>query len=332
MNPELRSLVSRAPWALQPEVLAALTSQLAAGEEIAARVGKPAQASAGAGWQVAVHPLEGLLLHKLDWWGTAVEAWRDQLVALAADPSINGIVVTVDSPGGSVYGIEEAADALYSLRGVKPVVALVNPLAASAAYWIASQAAHIVITPSGDAGSIGVWMAHMDLSRFYDEAGITVSLISAGRYKTEGNPWEPLGDEARVALQEDVDRSYAAFLRAVARGRGVDVATVEARYGQGRVLDAAEALAAGMVDQVGQLADAVEQTLLLGGVPQARIRGFLITEQAADAGDQQQPPAEQSADETTTHNASGLPAGVTEPSLIREWLTTQELLRRRRDG
>ncbi|MCC7371633.1 MAG: S49 family peptidase, partial [Chloroflexi bacterium] len=130
---------------------------------------------------------------------------------------------------------------------------------ASAAYWIASSADEIVVTPSGEVGSIGVFTAHEDISAALEAEGVTVTLISAGKYKTEGNPFEPLSEEARGAIQARVDDYYSMFVRAVARGRGVKPADVRGGFGQGRVVGADEAVRLGMADRVGTMAQTVER-------------------------------------------------------------------------
>ncbi|MCI0547728.1 MAG: S49 family peptidase, partial [Candidatus Rokubacteria bacterium] len=114
-------------------------------------------------------------------------------------------------------------------------------------------------SPSSYTGSIGVWTMHADLSKMLDEIGIKVSLISAGKYKVEGNWFEPLGEEARAALQVDVDDAYREFLGAVARHRGVTAAAVRNGYGEGRVLNAQRAKEAGLVDKIGPLTAVIGQ-------------------------------------------------------------------------
>ena len=88
----------------------------------------------------------------------------------------------------SVYGVAELADQIQSARASKPVVAIANSLAASAAYWIGCAAGEFYVTPGGEVGSIGVWQAHFDYSQAIASEGVKPTLISAGKYKVEGNP------------------------------------------------------------------------------------------------------------------------------------------------
>jgi signal peptide peptidase SppA len=139
---------------------------------------------------------------------------------------------------------------MFALRGVKKQVAYVGALAASAGYWLAAQADEIISTPSGTAGSIGVYSAHQDMSKALEAEGIDVTLISAGKYKVEGSPFAPLSDEAKAFMQARVDEAYSQFLKDVARGRGVSVADVRNGYGEGRALSAKDAKAAGLIDTI----------------------------------------------------------------------------------
>jgi signal peptide peptidase SppA len=132
-----------------------------------------------------------------------------------------------------------------------------NTLAASAAYWLASAASELVVTPSGEVGSIGVFAIHEDYSAALDRVGVKVSLISAGKYKTEGNPFEPLGEEAQAAVQGTVNDYYDMFIRAVARGRGVSQADVIAGFGEGRVVMAEQAVRLGMADRVATIDEVI---------------------------------------------------------------------------
>lgn len=182
---------------------------------------------------------------------------------LMADESVGAIVLDVDSPGGETFGIQELGDKIFAARGQKRIVASANAEAASAAYWIASQADELVVTPSGWVGSIGVLMAHTDWSAFNEAAGLKVTYIHAGDYKVEGNPDEPLSPESASYFQGQVDAIYQQFLKTVARGRGTTTADVRANYGKGRMLLAADAKAVGMVDRIETLQETVAR--LAGG-------------------------------------------------------------------
>lgn len=270
------------PWAVTPEI-AALGAELLGSQgtaalrriaEIHAAVGTPDRAAAGDGLrrtagQVAVLPILGLLTHR----GGMVESTRTTSTAaiagavrsLAADGAVSAIVLEVDSPGGEVAGTLEAGDAIREAGRSKPIVAAVNSHAGSAGYWLASQAGEILVTPSGQVGSIGVYWAHEEQSKALEAQGRKVTLISAGKFKAEGNPFEPLGDEARAARQATVDHFYGMFVKAVARGRGVGVETVRDGFGQGRMVVAQAAVEQGMADRVGTLDDAIRRAAALAG-------------------------------------------------------------------
>ena len=227
---------------------------LVSAEAIAARLGDPgAAATRGA---IAVVPIRGVIAHRAEMLsessgGTSAERIGQMLTAVAADESISTIVYDVDSPGGTVPGIQELAAQMFALRGVKKQVAVAHDLMASAAYWLASQADELVAIPSATSlGAIGVFSGHMDLSQHLKQEGVTVTLLSAGKYKTEGTPFEPLSTEAAAAIQAKVDEAYAQFAKDVARGRGVTPAAVRGGYGEGRALSAKAALTAGVIDRI----------------------------------------------------------------------------------
>lgn len=263
--------VASTPWAIEPgklmELLAVLafrvSGQSFTAEEIQARIGGgETKATASTRGVVAIIPIRGVIAHRMGSMddtsgGTSAERIGAMVDAVAADDTIGTIVYDIDSPGGTVPGIQETAAKMFALRGKKTQIAQVNGLAASAGYWLASQADEIVSIPSGSAGSIGVFTAHQDLSKALEAAGIAVSLISAGKHKTEGNPFAPLSDEARAFLQARVDEAYGQFVKDVARGRGVSVADVRGGYGEGRTLGAKDAKAAGLIDRIGTMDDTI---------------------------------------------------------------------------
>lgn len=256
------------PWALMPERMSAYATILAkrsAGLPFKAMEDE-GPAPEQPGWfavrgqgtragAIAVVPVFGTIVQhasQLDLCegGTTTQQVSKALREAMADETVSQILLRIHSPGGSVYGVGELADEIYSARQTKPIVAIADSLAASAAYWMACAAGELYMTPGGEVGSIGVWMAHQDVSKALEEMGVDVTLISAGKYKTEGHPYGPLDEEARAFLQSRTDDYYAAFTKFVAKGRGVPVDTVRNGMGQGRVLGASAALEQKMVDGV----------------------------------------------------------------------------------
>jgi HK97 family phage major capsid protein len=272
------------PWALMPEKLEAIVDVLAvraqepplSADDLQARIGAAKRDRPGTEFRgnVAVIPLFGTIMPRANMMtemsgATSVAQWIQDVRAAVANPDIGAVVLDVDSPGGAVSGVMEAADALNALRGQKPIVAVANGLMASAAYWLASQADSIAASPSSEVGSIGVYTVHRDLSRAMENEGVRHTVVRAGKYKAEALPFAPLTPEAHEAMQSKVDEAYDAFLGAVARGRGVSVDAVRAGYGEGRVLSAAKALAAGMIDRVATLDEVVRDIGATGRVGRA---------------------------------------------------------------
>ena len=260
------------PWALMPERLSALAtvisrwSQGAPASDVAKfqvqtdrvlRDTRRQTSAAISGGGIAVIPIYGVITQRGNMVDdvsgpgmVSTQIVTQMLRQAVADDAVSQILLDIDSPGGSVYGVSELGDAILSARAQKPVVAIANSLAASAAYWIGSQAGEFYVTAGGEVGSIGVWQAHQDYSKAMDEAGVKTTLISAGKFKVEGNPYAPLDEEAQGFMQSRVDDYYASFTKAVAKGRGVPITQVRDGMGQGRVLGADAALAQNMVDGI----------------------------------------------------------------------------------
>lgn len=217
---------------------------------------------------VAIIPVFGFLTHRGDVVNsmetTSTAALAEAARTAAADPAVDSILLELDSPGGEVYGVTEAATALRQARASKPLIAAVNTHAGSAAYWLAAQADEIVVTPSGEVGSIGVFGAHEDKSEALKAQGRKLTIVSAGKYKVERSAHAPLSDEALGAMQADVDRYYGMFVSDVAKGRKVPVDSVRSGFGEGRMVGAKESVAVGMATAVGTLDDAVRRAASLG--------------------------------------------------------------------
>lgn len=269
------------PWAILPNKLAVLEEIVArhvAGEkldaeEIKARIHGAARPENRAVSSVAVLPLFGTIFSRANMMteysgATSAESFGAQFSELMDDPNIDAIVLDVDSPGGQINGVEELASRIFAARGKKPIVAVANHLMASAAYWIATAADEVVVTPSGEVGSIGVFAAHKDMSKAMEMDGIKVSFISAGKYKTEGNPYEPLAEEARASIQGRVDEAYDMFINTVARNRGASPDDVRNNFGEGRTVGARQSVNLGMADRVSTLEETISR--LLQNSPSAR--------------------------------------------------------------
>lgn len=259
------------PWAIRPEILAGLSrlrgqaGDLAdfesdfLGSEAGIEAKRRTRNQLVSKGDVAVVPLKGVLMPNMSFLamllglGSGLKTFRRNIKEAVGDDEIGAIVIDIDSPGGLVDQIPEAAAELRAAREAKPVIAVANTLAASAAYWLASQADELVVTPSGEVGSIGVYAEHRDISAMLDAAGIKPTLISAGKYKVEGNPYEPLDDAAAAAMQEGVDYFYDLFVSDVAKGREDTVGAVKNGYGEGRVLNPKRAISEKLADRIDTL-------------------------------------------------------------------------------
>jgi signal peptide peptidase SppA len=260
------------PWALMPERLQAMSGILtrwSAGEppsdeamfqvntDRVLRDSRKQMAAASTGSGITVLPLYGVVTQRGNMvddisgpGSSSTQQFTSVLRQMLADDTVGQILIDIDSPGGSVYGVSELASEIIKARAQKPVVAVANSLAASAAYWIGCSASEFYVTPGGEVGSIGVWQAHFDYSKALEEDGVKPTLISAGKFKVEGNPYVPLDEQAQAFMQSRVDDYYNAFVEAVALGRGVSINEVKNGMGEGRVLGADAAKAQNMVDGI----------------------------------------------------------------------------------
>lgn len=202
------------PWALMPDRLNAVSAVMArwsrhapasaevlAGIDVdkVAREARRQTATSVTGGGIAVLPLYGVITQRGNMiedvsgpGSVSTQKFAAALRQALADESVSQILIDIDSPGGSVYGVAELADEIVAARAQKPIIAIANSLAASAAYWIGCSASEFYVTPGGEVGSIGVWQAHFDYSQALAAEGVTPTLISAGTYKVEGNPYAPL--------------------------------------------------------------------------------------------------------------------------------------------
>jgi signal peptide peptidase SppA len=209
---------------------------------------------------IAIIPIVGTLVRRtvgleaqsgLTSYGTI----EDQLEAALKDNSVKAIMLDIDSPGGEAGGVFDLADKIFSARKVKPIWAVANDEAFSAAYAIAAAADRIYLSRTGGAGSIGVIAVHLDQSQAEEDAGLKYTAIFAGARKNDLSPHEPLTDPARAQLQAEVDRIYELFATTVARMRGIDLAAIKAT--EAALYFGDQAIAANLADRIGTMGDAL---------------------------------------------------------------------------
>lgn len=261
--------ISETPWAILPETLEAIVDvvslrargELLSEQEIQARIGSgPARKQSFVAGDVAVLPLYGVIFPRANLFsmmsgGTSLQEFAAEFDELVQNPRISSILIDINSPGGSTSLVTETAQRIRAARGTKPVFAQANTLIASAAMHLAAQADEIIASPSSLIGSVGVFMAHDDFTAQNEMLGIKTTMISAGRFKTEGQPLEPLTAEAKAHYQELVDDTYDTMVMDIAAGRGVTVDEVRSGYGEGRVMTAKRAVDAGLADSIATFED-----------------------------------------------------------------------------
>jgi signal peptide peptidase SppA len=208
---------------------------------------------------VAILDVMGSLVNRGAWLGassgmTSYEGLAAQLDAAVSDPSVRAILLDIDSPGGEATGAFAFYEALRAARERKTVVAQVNDMAASAAYGIAAQADHVVISPSSIVGSIGVVMMHMDRSKALEKQGNKPTLIYAGAHKVDGNAFEPLSASVRNTLQAEVDAFYDRFVEGVAAGRP-ELSERAIRATEAQTYIGATAIEIGLADKIGSFTE-----------------------------------------------------------------------------
>ena len=175
---------------------------------------------------VARIPIYGTLAHRTQGLSalsgmTSYSDIRTQFNDALTNPDVDSILLEIDSPGGEVAGVFDLVDTIYSARGTKPIVAMINERGYSAAYAIASAADTIYLSRTAGVGSIGVIMLHVDRSEANKKAGLTYTPIYAGERKIDGSPHAPLSEKARATAQAIVSNMYDLFVSTSARNLGL---------------------------------------------------------------------------------------------------------------
>lgn len=256
--------VFNTPWAIMPgkleSICGVLESRLAGGHSFSAAeleqmalANKPPEHATGS--SIAVLPLWGTIHHHAGIvqqasGGTCDVQFGRQFKEAMANNEVGTIVIHAKTPGGSVHGAQETSDLIFNHRGTKPIITIVDAQCASKGYWIGTAADEMYVTPSGEVGSIGVVMAHRDISKAEEQEGRKTTLIAIPENKVAGNPYEPLSDETVAEIKADSKVYYDSFVESVARNRGATTTTVHETFGRGGMVLAQKAAALGMVDGI----------------------------------------------------------------------------------
>jgi len=266
------------PWAIVPESLEVIKSIVAdhmAGRNVVlGQEDEPKFARHPQHHNLAVIPVQGTIKKKnyglaaLSGARTTVDIANDVKNALE-DSSVDGIILDVDSPGGTVAGTKELASFIADANKQKPIVSYANGTMASAAYWIGCAASKIVAYDTAQVGSIGVIMSHEDWSKAEEQVGVKVTHVFAGKYKAYGNSNEPLTEDSKAYLQEKVDAYYTLFVNDVAANRSIEVSDA-LKMADGKVFIGEQAKQIGLVDAVGGIEVATD--ILLGLIESKKLQ------------------------------------------------------------
>lgn len=224
----------------------------------------PTRAMSGLPPGVAVIPIHGTLVRRTV--GLEAESGLTSYTGLAAqldaaigNPEVSAILLDIDSPGGESGGVFDLADRIRAASQIKPVWAVANDMAFSAAYALASAASRVFVSRTGGVGSIGVIAMHVDQSEKDAQDGVHYTAVFAGDRKNDLNPHEPISSEAHAFLKAEVNRIYGLFVETVARHRGIETSAV--RDTEAGLFFGQAAVAMGLADAVGTFDDALAQLL-----------------------------------------------------------------------
>lgn len=211
---------------------------------------------------IAVLPIYGTLVRRTvgleaESGMASYQGLATMLDAAVADPNVAAILLDIDSAGGESGGVFDLADRVAAAAKRKPVWALANDMAFSAAYAIGSAASRFIVTRTGGVGSIGVIAMHADQSVKDAKDGVRYTTVFAGARKNDLNPHEPISDEAHAFLKNEVERVYGLFVETVSRNRGVSADAVRAT--EASIYYGADAVAAGLADAVGTFDDVLAE-------------------------------------------------------------------------
>ncbi len=189
---------------------------------------------------------------------TSTATLRQTIEEAMANRTVGGILLHIESPGGSVFGTGDLADTIRAARDVKPVYAYIEDIGASAAYWIASQADRIFTNPTALTPAIGTYMVIDDWSKWFEDKGIKTHVVRAGKFKGAGEVGAKITEEQLADFQREIDSLNQHFVAGVAKGRRMSIDKV-VELADGRVYVGAEAQRLGLIDGVQSLELTIRQ-------------------------------------------------------------------------
>jgi signal peptide peptidase SppA len=226
---------------------------------------------------VAVIPIEGVIAKRMNMFtqisgGVSTQLLEKDFLQAINDPGVRSIILSIDSPGGTVDGTQELSNTIFKFRGWKPIWSFADGMMASAAYWIGSAAEKIyIVGDTTQVGSIGVVAEHVEISKAEEKMGVKTTEIYAGKYKRIASRYAPLSDEGREAIQKEVDYIYSVFVEDVARNRGVSLEK-SLDMADGKVYIGKQSVNAGLVDGVSTLPDMINLLSKKGSVEYTRMQ------------------------------------------------------------
>ena len=210
---------------------------------------------------------EGVAIVRVE--GPILDSYQtvQELQAFADDPLVKAIVIRIDSPGGGVAPSQEIYNAVKRVRREhnKTVVASMGTVAASGGYYIAVATDRILANPGTLTGSIGVIMQMANFQELLEKIGVKSVVVKTGKFKDLGSPFRPMVEEERQLLESVMNDTLSQFIEAVADGRSMDAAEVEL-LADGRVFTGRQAKSVLLIDEIGDLHDAIKLAGELGGI------------------------------------------------------------------
>lgn len=278
--------IQNQPWAMWPTCLETLLSRVPREaniplEALAAKLGQPLAQTYTAELRdgVAMIPISSVVMRYANrlsqlLGATALDVFALDFQQAIENPEVKAIILNIDSPGGTVTGVNECADRIYAARGQKPIVAYVSGMAASAAYWLASSSDEIILDETASVGSIGVVSLYTDDSEQKAKNGIRqIQMVNSASPR---KCLDVTSDAGKAEIQAFIDRIADVFFQKVARNRNVTTDRVLSQFGQGSLFVGSEAVSQGLADRLGSLEQVI--TELSKRTSSTSPRGFTMTQ------------------------------------------------------